>query len=83
MGAQFSKGRFALVRPCATFGRLNALPNWSLNTGPSAAGRLARLKQDGWTIDYLQYATDSRPRKLTVSREELEIRLVADSWGGE
>jgi outer membrane lipoprotein LolB len=46
------------------------------------AGRLAQLRQDGWVIDYLQYAADmpARPRKLVVTREGLEIRLVADSW---
>lgn len=47
-----------------------------------AAGRLERLKQDGWTIDYLQY-TENRPRKLTLAREGLEIRLVADEWRAE
>lgn len=46
------------------------------------AGRLARLKQDGWTIDYRQYVQD-RPRRLTLTREGLEIRLVADEWRGE
>jgi outer membrane lipoprotein LolB len=47
-----------------------------------AAGRIAQLRQDGWVIDYLQYADDAaaRPRKLLVAREGLEIRLVADSW---
>jgi outer membrane lipoprotein LolB len=50
-----------------------------------AAGRLAQLRQDGWVIDYLQYAADTpaRPRKLVVTREGLEIRLVADSWQAE
>ena len=47
-----------------------------------AAGRVAQLKQDGWVIDYLQYADDApaRPRKLIVARDGLEIRLVADTW---
>ncbi len=50
-----------------------------------AAGRLAQLKQDGWVIDYLQYAVDApaRPRKLLVARDGLEIRLVADNWTAE
>jgi len=50
-----------------------------------ASGRLAQLKQDGWTIDYLQYAADApaRPRKLVVARDGLEIRLVTDSWQNE
>jgi outer membrane lipoprotein LolB len=46
------------------------------------AGRLMRLEQDGWVIDYLQYASGmpGRPRKLVVTRDDLEIRLVTDSW---
>jgi len=44
-----------------------------------ASGRVERLEQDGWTIDYLQYA-DQRPRRLALSREGLELRLVVDSW---
>lgn len=49
------------------------------------AGRLTQLKQDGWTIDYLQYedAMPARPRKLVVAREGLELRLVADQWTDE
>lgn len=45
-------------------------------------GRIAQLKQDGWVIDFLQYADDApaRPRKLVVAREGLEIRLVNDTW---
>ncbi len=49
----------------------------------ATAGRLSQLKQDGWVINYLQYAPDARPRKLVVAREGLEIRLVADSWQAE
>lgn len=50
-----------------------------------AAGRLDQLRQDGWVITYLQYAADApaRPRRLVVTREGLEIRLVADSWQTE
>ncbi|MHB1213648.1 MAG: lipoprotein insertase outer membrane protein LolB [Thiobacillus sp.] len=48
-----------------------------------AVGRLVQLKQNGWVIDYLQYAPDGRPRKLAVTREGLGIRLVADSWRTE
>lgn len=50
-----------------------------------ASGRIEQLKQDGWVIDYLQYADDApaRPRKIVVAREGLEIRLVTDTWKGE
>ncbi len=49
------------------------------------SGRLTELRQDGWIIEYQQYAEHSAgyPRKLRVTREAIEIRLVADSWEGE
>ena len=47
--------------------------------------RFEQIKQDGWVINYLQYADDApeRPRKLSVSRAGLEIRLVVDTWTNE
>lgn len=44
--------------------------------------RITQIRQDGWTIDYVQSmsATDMAPRKLTLARPDLEIRLVIDSW---
>jgi len=56
-------------------------PNSVYDSRRDDAGRLSRLKQDGWVIDY-HYAGDgsTRPRKLWVAREGLEIRLVTDSW---
>lgn len=60
-------------------------PGSAFEATRDAAGRLAQLRQDGWTIDYLQYAAEApaRPRKLVVARKGLEIRLVADSWQNE
>lgn len=50
-------------------------------------GRLLRLEQDGWRIDYPQYtavggAMGDLPRRLTLEAPPLSIRLVVDSWGG-
>ncbi|WP_296751903.1 lipoprotein insertase outer membrane protein LolB [Thiobacillus sp.] len=58
-------------------------PGRSFEATHDGAGRIVQLKQDGWVIDYLQYAADARPRKLVVAREGLEIRLVADNWQAE
>ena len=60
-------------------------PERAFEATRDAAGRLAQLRQDGWVIDYLQYAEDmpARPRKLVVARDGLEIRLVADGWQTE
>jgi outer membrane lipoprotein LolB len=48
------------------------------------AGRLAVLRQDGWTIVYLDYApgadSTQRPARLTLSYPEVELRLAVDSW---
>lgn len=45
----------------------------------NAQGVVEQIAQDGWKIDYLQYA-ENRPRKIHVVREGLEIRLVIDAW---
>lgn len=45
----------------------------------NADGKVEQIAQDGWKIDYLQFR-DNRPRKLHVTREGLEIRLVIDEW---
>lgn len=54
-------------------------PGSPFESSVSENGGIARLKQSGWVIDYLQYR-ESRPRKIHVSREGLEIRLVIDQW---
>lgn len=60
-------------------------PGGAFEATRDSAGRLAQLKQHGWVIDYLQYDADmpARPRKLVVTREGLQIRLVADRWQAE
>lgn len=45
----------------------------------NADGRAEQIAQDGWKIDYLQFQ-EARPRKIHVTREGLEIRLVIDEW---
>jgi outer membrane lipoprotein LolB len=45
----------------------------------NAAGGVVQITQDGWKIEYLQYS-ENRPRKIHVTREGLEIRLVIDEW---
>ena len=48
-----------------------------------AGGRIARLTQDGWDIEYLRYvAVEGRelPGSLEARRPGLEIRLSVDQW---
>jgi len=45
--------------------------------------RLARLQQGGWQVDYGEYARVQQqwlPRRLTVTRGPLRLRVVIDSW---
>ncbi|MFO1401533.1 MAG: lipoprotein insertase outer membrane protein LolB [Steroidobacteraceae bacterium] len=45
--------------------------------------RLARLVQDGWSIDYAEYqASGGRwlPRRLTLRREAVRVRLLVQAW---
>jgi len=48
-----------------------------------AQGRLLKLQQDGWDIDYRAY-TDvdglSLPRKVFLTRDEVSVRLVVEQW---
>jgi outer membrane lipoprotein LolB len=46
-------------------------------------GRLLRLKQADWKIEYTAYfdAPDaSLPRRMVLSRPEFELKLVVDNW---
>ncbi len=48
-----------------------------------AHGQLKVLRQDGWEIRYLRYATeapDSLPLRLTLQRDGMEIKLFIDEW---
>jgi outer membrane lipoprotein LolB len=45
--------------------------------------RLARLEQGGWQVDYGEYAQVQQqwlPRRLTVTRGALRLRVVIDNW---
>lgn len=71
---------------------LTGLPYWVMaRPAPGSAadvaraenGQVASLSQDGWNIQYTAYqgaAADSLPTRLTLRREDLEIRLLIDQW---
>lgn len=49
----------------------------------SLDGQVESLEQDGWTIDYTEYAAEkglSLPRKLEISNPKVKIKLVIDGW---
>ncbi len=46
-------------------------------------GLAREISQDNWSIEYLDYFTDSEPtlpRRLRLAHEELKMRLVIDHW---
>ncbi|HZI83504.1 MAG TPA: lipoprotein insertase outer membrane protein LolB [Casimicrobiaceae bacterium] len=52
-------------------------------TEPGNEGRVAVLRQDGWTIVYQAYAQSEgvwRPSRLTATYPEVELRLAIDRW---
>jgi outer membrane lipoprotein LolB len=73
-----------------------ALAHWARGAradgshGPAAVafgpdGRLARIEQAGWTIDYTDWqpptaGTVELPRRLVARRGEASVRLVVDRW---
>ena len=52
-----------------------------------ADGRLSRIEQSGWTIDYSGWeggaAGVELPNRLNARRGDASVRLVIDSWGGD
>lgn len=64
---------------------LSALPRPGVEFQAMAGedGRLARLDQDGWQIEYSRYrevAGRWLPGRVFASRGDLEFRLVVDAW---
>lgn len=58
-------------------------PDGAAGVEPGPNGQVAVLRQDGWDIRYLRYASaslDSLPLRLTLAREGLEIQLLVDTW---
>lgn len=59
------------------------LPRAALQFGND--GRLARIAQGGWTIDYSGWHSQTGPgtdvpQRLTATRDVAKVRLVVDSW---
>lgn len=51
-----------------------------------ADGRLSRIEQGGWTIDYSGWVAGAGvelPNRLDARRGEASVRLVIDSWTGD
>lgn len=45
--------------------------------------RLARLEQQGWTVEYLEYQpapAEHRPRRLAASATGARVRMLIESW---
>jgi outer membrane lipoprotein LolB len=43
-------------------------------------GRLAELRQLGWTIEYSSYDERGQPTRMRLRRGDLDIRLAIDEW---
>lgn len=67
------------------------LPRWVTARLPGGAdireldplGRPLRVVDQGWTIEYLEYAGDGLadlPRKIDIHRGDTRLRLIIDTW---
>ena len=57
----------------------------TLRFNGGADGRLVRLVQDGWTIDYTAWrsptaSTPALPQRLVATRGDARVRVVVDDW---
>ena len=59
-------------------------PGSAFGTETGEEGRVALLRQDGWTIVYHAYtqaaAADWRPTRMTLSYPDVELRIAVDNW---
>jgi outer membrane lipoprotein LolB len=59
-------------------------PGPAFSTEMGDDGRVALLRQNGWTIVYHAYtqaaAADSRPTRMTLSYPDVELRITVDNW---
>lgn len=71
--------------------QLDGLHHWVLGMASDGAalverdglGRLTVLRQEGWEVRYLAYASDkvdSLPTRMQLSRENLQLTLLIDEW---
>jgi outer membrane lipoprotein LolB len=72
---------------------LTGLSDWIIGRPTSSAyeviardaqGRLSRLKQDGWDIEYSAYQTvdgTDLPSKVLLRSPQLDLKLLVDQWG--
>ena len=51
----------------------------------SADGQLARMRQQGWTLEYAGWQPGAGgidlPMRISASRDDARVRLVVDAWG--
>ena len=71
---------------------MRGLPDWILGRPTASpvqlqqwdeAGRLTRLQQDGWDIEYAQYADTGGyqlPGKVTLLSLKLNLKLIIEHW---
>jgi outer membrane lipoprotein LolB len=58
-------------------------PNIPAQESVDEQQRLTHLEQDGWQVELADYAQSGQqwlPRRVTVTRQSLRLRLVVDTW---
>ncbi len=63
-------------------GRANADTRAEITNDPDS-GRVAKIEQTGWVIDYPEYRLEETlflPRKITLHNDDTRIRLVITRW---
>jgi len=72
---------------------MQGLPDWVLGRPASgsnasdiiwdSAGRLIKLRQDGWEIEYAEYVEASGqqlPSKINLRNPKLYLKLIIEQW---
>lgn len=68
------------VRGLAWWVRASPHPGSAYAAEADAAGRLAVLRQDGWSVVYAYRDAARLPLRLVLAYPDVEVRLVVDDW---
>ena len=61
-------------------------PNQPFEFTANALDRAAQISQDGWVIDYGDYTgngADLLPKRFTLHRDQVRVRVAVDHWNLE
>lgn len=46
----------------------------------NTSGRITKIEQQNWTIDFVSFYDDNRPKKITLQRTDIAVTIIIKEW---